>query len=120
MTSVLGRILLLFSCLAAIAENDKVEKLHFPIIISRHSGNGLLTLINLQTKLSAKEMAEGEQGKASSTINASKTSVLARLGSDNIKCECFNIYSNAVFEIQGENVFHQVTLPMILMNVNIL
>lgn len=36
-TSVLGRILLLFCCLVAVAENDEVAKLHFPIIISRHS-----------------------------------------------------------------------------------
>lgn len=34
---VLGRILLLFCCLVAVAKNDEVTKLHFPIIISRHT-----------------------------------------------------------------------------------
>lgn len=31
-TSVLGRILLLFCCLVAVAENDEVAKLHFPLL----------------------------------------------------------------------------------------
>lgn len=61
-------------------------------------------------------MAKGEQEKGSSTRNASKTSAPACTISDNIECECFHIYSHAVFEFQGKKVI----LPMILMNTNIL